>query len=114
MTVVDGTASYGIAQWCEDGPGLDKLLMAAGLAFVMSDDGKYEIPGEARWWRPGLTQIGCATNAGEAGIVIERSAVIAIIRAHPVDSDAVVAKVRERLDITDEQLMPADAQRVGS
>ncbi len=106
VTVVDGSASYGIAQWCENGPGLDELLMGAQLAFEMSDEGISGVPGQARWWRPGLTRVVCANYAPQTGIVIARGDLVAIMQADLADPAAIVAKLREQMDITDEELRP--------
>lgn len=47
---------------------------------------------------------GAELHIRAVGIVIARGKLVAILREHPAAPAAIVAEVRERLDITDEQL----------
>lgn len=68
IDLVLGDASYGITQFID--AGLDRALKGAGIAFYMDDDGKYEIPGQCRYWRPGLDEIQERTHVASAGICL--------------------------------------------
>ncbi len=66
---IGGEHNYGIAFWTENS-NLEETCQANGIAYDLRDEGKYEIEGEARTWRPGMDKMlhRSVINGGEVAL----------------------------------------------
>lgn len=66
--IVDSDSTYGVQAFRENG--LTDVLIKAGVAYSMNDEGKYENDAEAEEWRPGMTRPWQTTVNGDDAPVL--------------------------------------------